>query len=43
MSTYLDKLEERIEGHIKVDVDPAIAHEKALNTALTKMWKVGRN
>ena len=43
MSTYLDKLEERIEGHIKVDIDPAIAHEKVLNTALTKMWKVGRN
>ena len=30
MSTHLDKLEERIERHIKVDVDPAIAHEKVL-------------
>ena len=24
MKTYLDKLEKRIEGHIKVDVHPAI-------------------
>ena len=41
--TYLDKLGDRIDGHIKVDQDPAITHEKTLNSALTKMWKVGRN
>ena len=41
--TYLDKLDDRIQGHIQVDQDPAIKHEKTLNAALTKMWKVGRN
>jgi len=37
--TYLDKLGDRIDGHIKVDQDPAITHEKTLNSALTKSGK----
>ena len=40
--TYLEKLGERIEGHVKVDEHPTIKHEKVINTALTKMWQVGR-
>ena len=40
--SYLEKLGSRIEGHIKVDEDPAKKHEKLLNAALTKMWQVGR-
>ena len=28
--TYLDKLDDRIQGHIQVDQDPAIKHEKPL-------------
>ena len=32
--TYLDKLNDRIQGHIQVDQDPAIKHEKSLNAAL---------
>ena len=39
--SYLDKLEDRIQHHGKVE-DPAKKHEKALNSALMKMWKVGR-
>ena len=41
-STYLEKLGGRIEGHVKGDEDPAIKHEKAIKTALTKMWQVGQ-
>ena len=40
---YLDKLDDRIQGHIQVHQDSAIKHEKTLNAALNKMWKVGRN
>ena len=40
--TYLEKLGERIEGHIKVDEAPATKHEKIINYALMKMWQVGR-
>ena len=40
--SYLSKLEDIIQEHIKIDEDPAKKHEKALNAAFMKMWKVGR-
>ena len=35
--TYLSKLEERIKAHVKLEHNPAIQHEKKLNSALQKM------
>ena len=35
--TYLGKLQERIKAHTKIDANPAIKHEKKLNSPLQKM------
>jgi hypothetical protein len=39
--TYLSKLQDRIEPHIKLDHDPTAQHEKKLNAALRKMKQMG--
>ena len=41
--TYLGKLQERIKAHTKIDANPAIKHEKKLNSALQKMHQVGKH
>ena len=41
-TTYLAKLQDRIQPHIKIEENPAPAHERKLNSALRKMIKVGK-
>ena len=41
--SYLAKLKERIQPHIKIDEDPTPQHEKKLNAALRKMVKAGKS
>ena len=41
--SYLAKLKDRIQPHIKIDEDPTPQHEKKLNAALRKMVKAGKS
>ena len=41
--TYLGKLKECIEPHIKIDEDPTPQHERKLNAVLRKMIKTGKS
>ena len=41
-TTYLSKLQDRITSHEKIDSNPALKHERSLNTVLTKMCKASK-